>query len=413
MGTEASRRPGRIGIRRLAAVAGLSALCAALLWLRTDHLTPASPYFGLPWDHHMYLFMATHGPFSFHVAPYCWRVLVPFVVWALPFSAQAGFTAVTLAAVVLTGVAVWAVCWRLGLGPAPSTAGMLLYFSLGYATKWTVFDVWLTDPLAILLVAAAVLLALSGRDVAFAACLALGVLAKESVIFAAPLFYTLQAGRRWDRRLALRTVAVALPAVAALAAVHLAIPAMNHDPAYVRTLPEPIRRNTIPDYTLGAVLHDTVVRRAHHLAQTLVRSVSAFGLLVPVLAVVGLRRPAARSFGARVLPFLVLDYVQLLFAYNTERLLVLAAAVVVPLAVWGMVELMELRGSGPAPFVALAAAFFAMQLVGRHEWEPNPLIQLAVIAAFVPFAGPWSPWSRGSRRAAAGRDAAGRRGGRR
>ena len=42
-------------------MAGVSVLCTALLWLRTDHLTPASPYFGLPWDHHMYIFMASHG----------------------------------------------------------------------------------------------------------------------------------------------------------------------------------------------------------------------------------------------------------------------------------------------------------------------------------------------------------------
>src|SRR5207244_9415264 len=220
-----------------------------------------------------------------------------------------------------------------------------------------------------------VLLALDGRDVGFAACLALGVLAKESVIFVAPLFYTLQATRRWDPRLALRTVAVAAPAVAALVAVHLGVPAMNHDAAYVAGLPRPIRANTIPDYTFGAVLRDIVGRRLHHWPQTLVRSVSAFGILVPALALVGLRRPAARSFGARVLPFLVLDYVQLLFAYNTERLLVLGAVALVPLAVWGMVELMELRGSGPAAYVALAATFVAMQLVGRHEWEPNPLLQ--------------------------------------
>jgi len=102
-----------------------------------------------------------------------------------------------------------------------------------------------------------------------------------------------------------------------------------------------------------------------------------------------------------VLPFLVLDYVQLLFAYNTERLLVLGFVALVPLAVWGMVELMELRGSGVWPFVALAAAFFALQLVGRHEWEPNVLIQLAVLAAFVPLAGPWSPRRRIGRGGAA------------
>src|SRR5205814_1942707 len=56
---------------------------------------------------------------------------------------------------------------RPDLGPLPAarvapplaTAGMLLYFGLGYATKWTIFDFWLTDPLAVLLVVGAILLA--------------------------------------------------------------------------------------------------------------------------------------------------------------------------------------------------------------------------------------------------------------
>jgi len=375
-------------------VAGLSALCTALLWLRTDHLTPASPYFGLPWDHHMYIFMATHGPLSFHVAPFNWRILGPLAAWVLPGGVEGGFQALTVASVALTGVAVWALCWRLGFGAALATTGMLLYFSLGYATKWTLFDFWLSDPLAFLLVVTAVLLALSGRDLAFAACLVAGVLAKESAVFAAPLFYTLRARRPWDPALAARTVAVSLPAVAALVAVHLGIPAMNSDPAYVASLPRPIRLNTIHHYTYGAVLHDTVIRRLHHWPRTVIGSLSAFGVLVPVLAVVGLRRPAARSFALRGLPFLVLVYVQLLFAFNTERLLVLGFVVLVPLAVWGVAELMEVRGSGPAAFVALAGVFFAAQLVGVHEWEPNPLIQLALIGAFVPLVGPWNPWRR-------------------
>jgi len=385
-----------IGARRLAAVAGLSALCTALLWLRTDHLTPGSPYFGLPWDHHMYIFMATHGPLSFHVAPFGWRVLGPLAVWALPGGVQGGFQALAVASVALTGVALWAVCRRLGFGAAPATAGMLLYFSLGYATKWTLFDFWLSDPLAFLLVVGAVLLALSGRDLAFAVCLVAGVLAKESAVFVAPLFYTLRARRPWDPALAARTAAVTLPAVAALVAVHLGIPAMNSDPAYVASLPRPIRLNTIPHYTYGTVLHDTVVRRLHHWPRTVVGSLSAFGVLVPALALVGLRRPAARSFALRAVPFLLLVYVQLLFAFNTERLLVLGVVALVPLALWGVAELMEIRGSGPAAFVALAGAFTLAQLAGRHEWEPNPLIQLALLAAFFPLVGPWNPW-RGAR----------------
>jgi hypothetical protein len=375
--------------RRLAQAAGLAAVCTALLWLRTDHLTPGSAYFGLPWDHHMYIAMAVGGPLDFHIAPYAWRILGPALVWAMPFDAQLGFQIVTVVGVWGTGMAVWVLLTRLGFRPELCVAGLVLYLSLGYATKWTVFDFWLTDPLAFLLATVAVLLALSGRDVAFAVCLALGVLAKESVIFVAPLAYGLRARRPWDRELAVRTLGATLPAIGALVAVHLGIPQRNADPAYVASLSRPIRENTIPDYTYGSVLQHTVAKRLHHWPETLVRTVSAFGLAVPLLAAIGLRSPRARSFALRSLPFLVLVCVQLLFAYNTERLLVLGLVAAIPLAVWGLEQLVEMRGSGVAACVALAGVLFLAQLVGMHEWEPNPLLQLAILAAFVPFLGPW------------------------
>ncbi|MFL5798149.1 MAG: hypothetical protein ACJ77A_09475 [Actinomycetota bacterium] len=383
--------------RRLLRAAGLAAVCTALLWLRTDHLTLGSPYFVLPWDHHMYIAMAVGGPLDFHVAPYAWRILGPALVWAMPFGAQLGFQIVTLVCVWGTGVAVWALLARLGFRPELCTAGLLLSFSLGYATKWTVFDFWLTDPLAFLLATTAVLLVLSGRDLAFAVCLAVGVLAKESVIFVAPLAYTLRARRPWDRALALRTLGATLPAIGALVAVHLGIPERNADPAYVAGLPRAIRENTIPHYTYGSVLHHIVARRLDHWPQSLVRTVSAFGVATPVLAAIGLRSPRARSFALRALPFLALVLVQLLFAYNTERLLVLGLVAAVPLAVWGFEQLIDLRGSGLAACVTLAGVLFLVQLAGMHEWEPNPLVQLAVLAVFVPFVGPWRV-GRGRRR---------------
>ncbi|HEY7280608.1 MAG TPA: hypothetical protein VID47_03340 [Actinomycetota bacterium] len=390
--------PARVDGRDLLLAAGVAALCTALLWFRTDHLTPGTPYFGLPWDHHMYIAMAVHGPFGFHIAPYGWRVLAPALVWAMPFPAQPGFQLVSIVTVWGTGVAVWVLLRRFGFDPPIAIAGLLLYFAVGYATKWTLFDFWLTDPLAFLLATCAVLLAMSGRDVAFAVCLALGTMAKESVIFVAPLAYTLRATRPWDRGLAMRTIGATLPAVAVLVALHVGIPGRNADPAYVATFPPAIRDNVIRHYTYGSVLHHIVAKRVDHLGSTLIRTVSAFGLVVPVLAVIGLRSPRARSFALRSLPFLLLVLTQLLFAYNTERLLVLGLIAVVPLATWGLQQLMELRGAGPAVYVVLAATVFAVQLVGMHEWEPNPLVQLGILAVFVPFVGPWRP---GRRRGAA------------
>jgi uncharacterized membrane protein len=337
----------------------------------------------------MYIFMAQHGPFGLHVAPYGWRVLAPAVVWASPFGVQTGFEVLTFLTLWITGVVIWLICVRLGFHATLAMGGMLLYFSLGYATKWLVFDFWLSDQLAILAVAVAVLLALEGRTVAFAVCMAIGVMAKESVIFVAPLMYTLQVRRRWDPGLAIRTVGATAPAAAVLVALHLGI-AERNAATYPPQIEAVIRASGIQQYSYGSVLHDIVLRRYHSLGRTLVGAVGAFGLLVPVLTFLGLRSARARSFALRILPFLILDYVQLLFAYNTERLLVLAAPAVIPLAVWGLAELVEWRRDAEWVAVALPGAFFVMQLVAIHQWEPIWPIQLAVLVVFVAILRPWA-----------------------
>jgi hypothetical protein len=107
-----------------------------------------------------------------------------------------------------------------------------------------------------------------------------------------------------------------------------------------------------------------------------------------------------------MLPFVVLVYVQLLFAYNTERLLVLGLISAVPLATHGLQQLRELRVAGPVAYLVFAGVLFAVQLVGVHEWEPNPLVQLGLLVAFAPFVGPWRI---GGHREAAGSGVGGRR----
>jgi hypothetical protein len=49
---------------------GLAFAATLLLWLRVAHLTPDIRGFAKVGDHHVYIYMATHGVFGFHIAPY-------------------------------------------------------------------------------------------------------------------------------------------------------------------------------------------------------------------------------------------------------------------------------------------------------------------------------------------------------
>jgi hypothetical protein len=370
--------PGSVSRRESVAVPLVAAALLGLLWARTTHLVPAHAWWAFPGDHHIYLFMAEHPVGDLHIAPWGWRILEPGIVRALPVSSVLGFQLVCIASLVLAAICVYRICRRLGFDPRLGSAGLLLFVSLSFATKYAMFDFWLTDPLAFAFVGLAVLFAVEQRAVAFACCLAVGVLAKESVIFAAPLLYTFGAVRPLDGRAARRTVLAAVPALLVLIAVRLAIPAWNGQ-EYAVGLPGPIAANarTVPDYAAVAVARATLARRAEDLSSTFVRTVSAFGLLVGLLPFLGGRRAA--RLAARFSPFLVLVLVQEVFAFNTERLLVLAFPAVIPLAVCGLRTLRE-RGVSDAALLGTCGVFAALQLLSPSQIAPAAWLQLAVLA---------------------------------
>jgi len=146
------------------------------------------------------------------------------MVQASRLPAQVGFQVVTFASLWLTGVALYAVCRHLSFSVRLSAYGVVLFFGLSYAVKFNVYDFWLTDPLAFLFTSLSILAALGRRRLLFAACLAAGVLVKESVIFVAPLYFSLNVRTRGDKRLLTESALLAVPAVLVLTAVRASSP---------------------------------------------------------------------------------------------------------------------------------------------------------------------------------------------
>lgn len=61
------------------------------------------PHFPLSWNHHKYIFMGLTNSFDFHIAPYCWRVFVPFISSFLPFTLSVNFLLISFISIVITG----------------------------------------------------------------------------------------------------------------------------------------------------------------------------------------------------------------------------------------------------------------------------------------------------------------------
>lgn len=374
------RAPGLPRVPGVIVAAALACGLTAALWTAgTYRLTTDSSGFRGVGDDHVYLYMTAHPVGSFHIAPWCWRILVPALVRYLPVSPQAGYSAIALTTVALTGVIVYLILRKWGFGHGLALGGLLLYFSFGYVAKFNLKDFWLTDSTAFFFASAAILALQWRRKYLFALCLLVGVLAKESVIFIAPLYYTFEARRRWDPGVLARTVLLAAPALAALVAVRLAIPAWNSVPSYVAGLPASVRSDigNLPSYNMATVARQTLAARAHDWPRmTLAYTVCCFGLLGLVLPALAGRR--LWEVLARFWPLLLLDLSQLLFALNTQRLIVFAFVPVIIACLCG-VQAALARGVHGAWFVVLAVTAIVLEFTDRDQSSPLPLHQGLVL----------------------------------
>lgn len=246
--------------------AALSALIVSALLLFTDLKTTGTAAFADPgWDRHLYIQMASNNPLDFHLAPFGWRILVPSLASLSPFGLQASFLAVTLFAAWAIGPVLHALFRAAGFAHPWALTGEALFYTVGWGTRFQLADFWIPDALAFLSVALGLLFALRRRPIALAALLAAGVLAKESVIIVAPMYYALNARRAFDLPLLARNLAVVAPAVSVLVAVRLAIPAYNGDPAYIASLPDHISRfpELFPPYSYPGLLREIGYERRY------------------------------------------------------------------------------------------------------------------------------------------------------
>jgi hypothetical protein len=364
----------------LVALVAACALTGALWTAGTYKLTTDSAGFRGVGDDHVYLYMTAHPLGSLHIAPWCWRILVPLLARWLPVSPQAGYTAIALTTVTLNAVILYLILRKWGFAEGFALLGLLLYFSFGYVTKFNLKDFWLTDSTAFFFASAAILALQWRRKYVFAVCLLLGVLAKESVIFVAPLYYTFEARQRWDPGVLARAFLLAAPAMAALIALRVALPAWNAVPDYVASLPANVRSDVgnLPTYNMLAVARQTIEIRAHHwLRMTVAYVVCCFGLLGMVLPALAGRR--LRPVLARFWPLLLLTLTQLLFALNTQRLTAFAFIPVIIACLCGAEAAMTRFGVHGAWFALAAVTAIILEFADRNESSPLPLHQTLVL----------------------------------
>ena len=142
---------------------------------------------------YLQLARAPFSPAAAPSAPFTYRALTPFLVWVLPTGPVIGFAVVNLSALVATGVALYYYLRELGFDARKSLAGVV-FFVVSPAIAYLVTNLVLVDAVALLLLVCALWAAARDDILLFAFALALGVAAKEAVLFALPVYvlYRLQ-----------------------------------------------------------------------------------------------------------------------------------------------------------------------------------------------------------------------------
>ena len=350
--------------RSLLLACGTLVLLAALR-ARTIPLTPAHPDFNNPWDHHKYIWMALHDPFGFGVAPFCWRIGTPILAHLLPFTPETSFSVISFLSLWLAGIAFYAIARRLSFPYWAALSGALLYYTQGWFVRADLYNIWKPDPAAVCVSLFAVLCILRRNNWAYALMLAVGVLFKESVLFVAPLYYSLNTDRPWNPRLALRTVELAIPAMLVLVTLRALIPMRNDDPAYIVQLPELLSQVQLGTSAYGAAWswHNIGLPRlrALSLQDIFSATVGVFGLVAVVLPLLSFRR--SLSLLVRWFPFLFFVGLQVFFATNAQRLLATGFPVVLLASLGGAEAVIRRFRVHWASFAAFCLALVGVSLL--------------------------------------------------
>ncbi len=379
----------------------LTGLIAARTALLTPERDPAE--WAQPWDHHKYVYMSEHPLGSFHIDPTARRVVVPFLVSMTGLGPEHGFFLIAFISIWFTGVLLFHAFGAAGYSRTECWLGMLIYYSYGAATKLLLRGMYNPDAFHHLLIAAAVWLIYTRRDLVLAGVLALGAAVKETTILIPLLCYTLRTPRLLSFRHVVRAGVIFLAPLAVIVTLRVLIEARNDDSAYVEQM-----GRQLTEVHLGTAKHslsDALARvgsvRLHTKLLDNIRELSTGSLgilfLLPFFALTRERRESSGSQDdpdqaplpanmsnvellLRAAPLYAAIYFAFWMSLNFDRRIALAFPFTIMMSLNGIRRLVTYLGTSTAVFFGVFAVQFLLLLAEPRT--PVPPFDIAA-AAFV------------------------------
>lgn len=341
----------------------ISLLISFLIFSKTELMDYSHPHFKNIWDHHKYLRMAKNNPFDFHIAPFCWRVFVPTLAKILPFGIENNFKVISFLSIAFTGFFMFKIGQKIFSDTVYAFSMMFGYFSLVLATKYVLYDFWLPDAFSFLLIVSGIYAILIRNDLLFILITILGALTKEIVLFILPLHYSLTTNKIFDFKLIKRTILVSLPAVFTFVMIRILIPSLNENVAYVSSLPIEVTIVHLEssNYSYIDAFNQVIRYRIQNFSPGLIHQITLMPFLIYLLFPV-FDLKSLLNWGLRFLPFVFLVYLQILFAINTDRLVVAAFPAILIVAILGLQNLINYLKLPKSFIIVLTIVYVLMNI---------------------------------------------------
>ncbi|MFH1738981.1 MAG: hypothetical protein ABIH23_08215 [bacterium] len=311
-------------------------------------------------DEYCYLNQA-QNPVSVFLPPHGLRILTTRIVSLLPIDIRNGFYVVTIIGVTGAVALAYIILRRMGCTIWVSLA-CLSGFVFHHGLSQVVYHFPLVDPLSFLLIELSILAILARNDRLFSCSLLLGVLNRETALFLIPVYH-LARWRRWRTwRATAATGLVCSAAILAFLLTRFVLHSLSDEAHFQRIIEQCYPLMSAPYERFDLFYFNEfreIVSNPERLRNLLSLNTlgAGFGVLAP-LSLLGFLW--GRRESRALMAYLILIWIQLLFAHQVERLVFFAFPVFVILSGEALRRTEELTPPFRHGFVGLTALFGAL-----------------------------------------------------
>ena len=303
----------------------ISILILLLITLSSDLMTKSHVLYYNSWMHFGYIKTVKSFPDINLTAPFCWRLLAPFLVYIFPFSIETGYLLVTFSSIVASSVLVYFIAKHLFTELYYPWIGVLTYFSLIFVVRMNVIEFISVDSLAFMFMLLSIYSIYKKNNLLFIISTTLGILTKETLFIVFPLYFTLNYRSHYNRgyyyNLIYRTFLVSLPAI--IIYIFLRILIIPKEPYNYFELLTYISKYRF-DSILGLIstLNKNLFVHQNAFENILINIYRiTFGAIGPIIFFIILKSKANLSNILRLSPLIVLSFLQIFIAIDNERLI--------------------------------------------------------------------------------------------